>query len=79
MSDTKGDDVLTTGQVMEEYKISRTALWRLGKQGILKPIAEDGLLTHPHENQYRRSDIEAAVAKIAERRKNRGRKRANQD
>lgn len=78
MSEKKGDDVLTTGQVMEEYKISRTALWRLNKQGILKPIdGDDSLLTHPHENQYRRDDIERAAQIIAERRKNRGRKQAN--
>lgn len=74
MSDKKGDDVLTTGQVMDEYKISRTALWRLSKQGILKPVDGDSLLTHPHENTYRRSDIEAAIKAIAERKKNRRRK-----
>lgn len=73
------DDVLTTDQVTVEYKISRTALWRLNKQGILTPVEDGPLLTRAHTNHYRRSDIEKAAQIIAERRKNRGRKPKTSD
>lgn len=72
------DDVLTTAQVMAEYGISRTGLWRLKDAKLLAPIPPGGLLVHAHENTYRRGDIERAVTANKERRTNRRKRTTRQ-
>ncbi len=72
----KGDDVLTTQQVIEEYKISRTSLYRLKVEGILLPIETSPLLAQERQNTYLRADIERAAEILRERKRGRKPKQA---
>lgn len=69
MRQERGDDMLTTQQVIDEYEVSASTLYRLRTRGILKAQEGSGLLTRPHEYKYKREDIEAAIVLMRESRR----------
>lgn len=49
----KKSERIKTSEIVKEYKISRTTLWRLDKQGKLKPVGRTG-----QDKVYLRQDVE---------------------